>query len=363
MSGADPAYAGLDLLATAVIVLDRDLCVRHANPSAEQLLQRSRRTLDGAAFDALFLDGVSLAAKLRQALLAQRGFADYAATLTCPGRDSIQVDVLATPVEAPQSGMLLEIRVMDQHLRIEREEQLLQHSRFNRELVRNLAHEIRNPLGGLRGSAQLLEGELDRADLREYTQVIIKEADRLRALVDRLLVPHRPAQMAPLNIHEVLERVRALIRAEFPQGVDLRRDYDASLPEIRGDREQLIQVLLNIVRNAAQAVHGREGAQILLRTRVARSVSIGRRMYRLALQVQVIDNGPGIDAALREHIFYPLVSGREGGTGLGLALAQTWVQHHMGLLECESEPGRTVFRIVLPLSAPDGAPTTTEAGR
>ena len=343
------SFAGLDLLATAVVVLDDELRIRFANAAAEQLLQTSRRSLLGAVFDELFIDAAPLAEKLRQALVKHWGFWDQALPLTRPGQDSLHVNVLATPVELPVEGLLLEIRSIDQHLRIEREEQLLQQHQANRELIRNLAHEIKNPLGGLRGSAQLLEGELDRIELREYTQVIIKEADRLQALVDRLLTPHRTPHIGPVNIHEALERVRSLISAEFPSGIALRRDYDTSLPDIHGDREQLIQVVLNIVRNAAQALRGQADAEIRLRTRVARSVTIARRMHRLALELQIIDNGPGIPAELRDRIFYPLVSGRDGGTGLGLTLAQTYVQHHQGVLECESEPGHTVFRIVLPI--------------
>jgi len=186
--------------------------------------------------------------------------------------------------------------------------------------------------------------------------VIIKEADRLQALLDRLLTPHRPANRVLLSIHEVCERVRSLILAEFPGGIRVERDYDASLPELRGDPEQLIQAVLNIVRNAAQAISeaghrtsSQGSGHIILRTRVARRVTLARRLYRLALELQVIDNGPGVPAEIRERIFNPLVSGREGGTGLGLTLAQTYVQHHHGAIECESQPGRTCFRIVLPL--------------
>ncbi|MCX7159446.1 MAG: nitrogen regulation protein NR(II), partial [Proteobacteria bacterium] len=230
----------------------------------------------------------------------------------------------------------------------------------NRELIRNLAHEIKNPLGGLRGSAQLLERELDKAELKEYTQVIIKEADRLQALMDRLLTPHRTPRLAPLNVHEILERVRSLILAEFADGVTIKRNYDVSVPELVGDKEQLIQAILNIARNAAQALQaGRstEGTRpnglprgtIELRTRIARQLTIVRRRHRLALELQVIDDGPGVADDIRDKIFNPLVSGREGGSGLGLSLAQTFVQYHQGMIECESKPGRTVFTILLPL--------------
>jgi two-component system, NtrC family, nitrogen regulation sensor histidine kinase GlnL len=343
------SLAGLDLLATGVLILDDGLRVRYANSAMEQMMQCASRTILGQPFGDLFIDAQDLGGKLEHARDEHRGFADQAVTLTRHGHDALHANVVVTPTEAPMDGLLLEIRSIDQHLRVEREANLLHQHQANRELIRNLAHEIKNPLGGIRGSAQLLEGELDRGDLREYTQVIIKESDRLQVLMDRLLTPHRPPHMGAVNIHEVCERVRSLILAEFPSDVSIWRDYDTSLPDIHGDREQLIQVVLNIVRNAAQALRGQQNGEIRLRTRVARSVTIARRMHRLAVELQVIDNGPGILPELLDRIFYPLVSGREGGTGLGLTLAQTYVQHHHGLIECESEPGRTVFRIVLPL--------------
>ncbi len=195
--------------------------------------------------------------------------------------------------------------------------------------------------------------ELPDRSLFEYTQVIIHEADRLQSLVDRLLAPHRRArEVVDVNIHEVCERVRSLILAEYPKGLAVVRDYDISLPEFRGDREQLIQVVLNITQNAAQALADRRAAgdaRIVLRTRAARQVTIGKQRYRLALELHVEDNGPGVPAEIRDRIFYPLVSGREGGSGLGLTLAQDFVQQHQGTIECESEPGRTLFKILLPL--------------
>ena len=232
-------------------------------------------------------------------------------------------------------------------------QQLLDQAQANKELIRNLAHEIKNPLGGIRGSAQLLEMELNDKELTEYTQVIIHEADRLQTLVDRLLAPHRrPHVVGDVNIHEVCERVRALILAEFPRGLRVVRDYDISIPEFRGDREQLIQAVLNIAHNAAQALGERIAAgdgQIILRTRVGRQVTFGKQRYRLALELHVIDNGPGVPDSIKDRIFFPLVSGRDGGSGLGLTLAQTFVQQHHGLIECESEPGQTDFKILIPL--------------
>ena len=229
----------------------------------------------------------------------------------------------------------------------------MERAQANKELIRNLAHEIKNPLGGIRGAAQLLQMEIDSRELTEYTQVIIHEADRLQALVDRLLAPHRrPHQVGDVNIHEVCERVRSLILAEFPKGLKVRRDYDTSIPEIRGDREQLIQAVLNIAHNAAQALADRVAAgdaEITMRTRIARQVTFGKQRYRLALELHVIDNGPGVPDSIKERIFYPLVTGRDGGSGLGLTLAQNFVQQHHGLIECDSVPGRTDFKILIPL--------------
>jgi two-component system nitrogen regulation sensor histidine kinase GlnL len=250
-----------------------------------------------------------------------------------------------TRIDAFGLALLAELRPIEQQMRQAREERLASEQQASRELIRNLAHEIKNPLGGLRGSAQLLERELDKAELREYTQVIIKEADRLQALMDRMLTPHRTPRVEPLGIHEVLERVRALVQAEFP-ATRIERDYDPSLPDMSGDREQLIQAVLNIVRNAAQA----GSKTVLLRTRALRQITILRHRHRLALELRVVDDGPGVPEEIQERIFNPLVSGREGGTGLGLSLAQTFIQYHQGVIEFESRPGRTTFRILLPLT-------------
>jgi two-component system nitrogen regulation sensor histidine kinase GlnL len=271
------------------------------------------------------------------------------------GKDPLQVHSIVAALDE-EDMVLIELRENVQQLKLDREERILDQSQVNKELIRNLAHEIKNPLGGIRGAAQLLEMELPPrhlAELREYTQVIIKEADRLQTLVDRLLAPHRrPHIVGDVNIHEVCERVRSLILAEFPTGLTICRDYDASIPEFRGDKEQLIQTVLNIAHNAAQALSERieQGdAELILRTRIARQVTLAKVRYNLALDLHIIDNGPGIPPQIRDRIFYPLVSGRDGGSGLGLTLAQTFVQQHLGVIECESRPGLTDFRILLPL--------------
>jgi two-component system nitrogen regulation sensor histidine kinase GlnL len=340
-------FPGLELLATPVVLVDAEWRLVHANPAAEDLFAFSLKSAAGQALAQLFTDTSELVASLNTVSGDHWSYTGRDLVLTRPGQAGLHLNCLITPADTGGARFLIEFRPIDQQIKLAREQRQMDQQQANRELIRNLAHEIRNPLGGLRGSAQLLERELERPDLREYTQVIIKEADRLQALMDRLLTPHRPPQIGPLNIHEVLERVRTLVLAEFPDGIRIERDYDASLPDLHGDKEQLIQAVLNVVRNAAQALQGR--GEVELRTRAARQVTLARRRHKLALELQVVDNGPGIPEVLRERIFYPLVSGRDGGSGLGLTLSQTFVQYHQGTIECDSKPGRTCFTIMLPL--------------
>lgn len=345
--------AGLDLLPTAVVVLDDGFVVRYANPAAEQLLETAARALVGQAFLRLFAEAAELEQTAREALHTRWNYAAQNVSFLRPGREPLPLACFVTRTESPEAPLIVELRPIEQMLRIAREERLLSEQQVYRELIHNLAHEIRNPLGGLRGSAQLLERELPEPGLREYTQVIIKEADRLQVLLDRLLTPHRTPKIGPLNIHEVLERVRSVVQAEFGGRVELQRDYDPSVPELQGDMEQLIQALLNVARNAAQAICGvapESRGTILFRSRVLRQITIARQRYRLALELQIVDSGPGVPEDIRERIFHPLVSGRDGGSGIGLSLAQTYVQYHGGVIECESQPGNTVFSILLPLA-------------
>jgi two-component system nitrogen regulation sensor histidine kinase GlnL len=324
-------------------VLDDEFVVRYANPAAENLLSAGARSLIGQPFLAFFAERAELERSLEDARVIHWDYSARNVTYVRIGRDPVPLSCTVTRIDAFGAALLAELRPIGERLRIEREARIESEQQANRELVRNLAHEIKDPLGGLRGSAQLLERELDRPELREYTQVIIKEADRLQTLMDRMLTPHRAPQLEPLGLHEVLERVRSLVSAEF--GIEIVRDYDPSLPELQGDREQLIQAVLNIARNAAQV----GSRTITFRTRAVRQVTILKQRYRLALELQVIDDGPGVPEAIQERIFNPLVSGREGGTGLGLSLAQTFVHYHHGVVEFESKPGRTIFRILLPI--------------
>jgi two-component system nitrogen regulation sensor histidine kinase GlnL len=346
-------YAGLDLLATAVLIVDAAGSIGYANEAAEVLLETSRRHLVGHSAQRLFGDEHQFERLKAAAGAGDVGQLRHVVELRRHLREPVLVQVLVSALGADDGGMLLEMIEIEQQLRHSRGDRQLGLSEANRHLLRNLAHEVRNPLGGIRGAAQLLERELDRGEQREYTRVIIAEADRLQVLVDRLLASQRsPRVVAEYSIHEICERVRTVILAEFPHGLEIQRDYDASMPGGRGDKEQLIQAVLNIVRNAAQALAGRRAdgdAQIVLRTRIARHATIARRHVRLAAELTVIDNGPGVPEELADRIFFPLVSGRDDGTGLGLTLAQAFVLANDGSIEFDSKPGRTAFRILLPL--------------
>lgn len=343
-------FAGLDFLASTVLMLDEGLVVRYINPAGENLLAVSLRSVAGKPLSAVCTCSAILQGALDNALNNNWGYTGQNIELKRSDGELLHINCTVTPLRPELAAgvrLLLELQPIEQQLAATREEHLIEQQKATRELIRNLAHEIKNPLGGIRGAAQLLEHELGNPSLREYTQVIIKEADRLRDLVQRLLTPHRTMLPTTVNIHEILERVRSLLTAEFPGSLAMRRDYDTSLPELVGDREQLIQAVLNIARNAAQAMRG-EG-EIVLRTRVLRQVTLAKKRYRLALDIKVIDNGPGIPETVRERMFYPLVSGREGGSGLGLTIAQNFVQHHRGTIDCSSRPGQTIFTIRLPV--------------
>jgi two-component system, NtrC family, nitrogen regulation sensor histidine kinase GlnL len=349
--GADAgsATAGLELLATAVLLLDRARRVTYANPAAENLFELSRKHLLGHRPEQLFTDAAGLSAAIDKAVQEGATYTEQELELAVNGKAKLHLTCTVSPVEATHGSLLLEFRHIDQQLKIAREQRLNEQQQANRELIRNLAHEIKNPLGGIRGAAQLLERELDRPQLIEYTQVVIGEADRLQALVNRLLTPHRLPTFRRTNIHELLARVRSLVQAEFPR-VAIVCDFDISLPEFDADPEQLTQAALNIVRNAAQALEGTTAdPQIRLTTRVARYVTLAKKRHRLALSLSIADNGPGVPEAIRDRIFFPLVSGREGGSGLGLTLAQAFVAQHGGAIECDSVPGRTVFTILIPI--------------
>ena len=355
-SGITSDFDTFDMLATMVAVVQPDGECLFANAAFENVTRLSRRAVQRSNLFDWFADANRLSDTVNGVARNAYSSSRFEALLRCGSsrahEELLPVHVIVSQMDNDQR-VLVELIENAQQTRQDREERTFDQVQATKELTRNLAHEIKNPLGGIRGAAQLLAMELDSEELTEYTQVIIHEVDRLQALVDRLLAPHRHAQVVgDVNIHEICERVRSVIQAEYPRGLVFDRDYDTSLPDFRGDREQLIQAVLNIVQNAAQALHARIAAGdavITLRTRVARQVTIGKQRWRLALELHVEDNGPGVPAEIRDRIFFPLVSGRDGGSGLGLTLAQTIAQQHQGMIDCESEAGRTDFRITLPL--------------
>ena len=347
----------LDLLATAVLLLDPAGRVTHANPAAENLFELSRQKFLRHTLAELFGTNAALTQAIERANASGASYTEQELELGIAGKPKLHLTCTVSSIDTPDAAWLLEFRHIDQQLKIAREERLNEQQQANRELIRSLAHEIKNPLGGIRGAAQLLERELDRPQLVEYTQVIIGEADRLRALVNRLLAPHRAPSYRRINIHEVLVRVKGVVQAEFPT-IPIVCDFDTSLPEFDADHEQLTQAALNVVRNAAQALAGQPNAapEIRIVTRVARGVTLARRHHRLALAIAVEDNGPGVPESLRDRIFFPLVSGREGGSGLGLTIAQTFITQHGGTIACDSDRDRTVFTILLPMSGERALP-------
>lgn len=339
----------LEHLNTAIILLDGESRIVYLNPAAENLFGLSKTTLLGHPLQHAFTHTEQLFNTIQLALAEHASHIEHDLTLgTYSHSTKFHLSCSATPLQALPYVLLLEFYTIDRPLKLARDEQMFDQTQANRLLLRNLAHEIKNPLGGIRGAAQLLEHELERPALREYTQVIIQEADRLRSLMEKLLTPQHVPHFNALNIHEVLERVRSVVLAELPSELRIQRDYDISLPDLTGDKEQLIQVFLNLVRNAAQAMSGH--GNIGLRTRISRQATLMKKRHSLAVMVQVIDNGPGIPELLRDKIFYPLVSGRADGHGLGLTLAQDFISQHQGSIEFESEPGRTCFTVLLPLS-------------
>lgn len=344
----------LDHLNEAILLFNKDFRLIYINPAGEMLFADSAKHLLGHPAKRLFKSAnYDLFSDLFQRLNQHEPLVDREVILESLNQ-SITVNLSATPIleNSQLSEILIELQQVDRHLRITKEEQLLAQQNTSRMLVRGLAHEIKNPLGGLRGAAQLLDLELTDPELKEYTQIIIAESDRLQELMDKMLGPNKPALKNLLNIHEVLERVRNLVSVETGPNIQLQSDYDPSIPELFADKNQLIQAFLNIVRNAIQALQS--SGKIILKTRIQRHMTIGRKRYKLVVKVDIIDNGPGIQPGLMGQIFYPMITGRAEGTGLGLSIAQSLINQHNGLIECESEPGHTVFSIYLPIAGDTG---------
>lgn len=350
----------LDVLSTGVIILDAQFCVVYANVGAQDLLAVGLNQARGRPITELFIQSQALDLILRRSLKRNEPCAEHEMQLmpaAMPGdREPVVVDITVTPLEGQITGTHLLIELADARARrrLARESELLSRLDGSRLMIRQLGHEIKNPLGGLRGAAQLLDRELHDGALKEYTTVIINEADRLRALVDSMLGPSRPPQKSLINVHELCEHVFHLLRSEAGAGVTIERDYDPSLPSAEFDRDEIIQALLNVTRNALQALPA-AGGRVILRSRALSNINIGVVRHRLVANIQVEDNGYGVPPELNRSLFYPLVTSRPNGSGLGLAVAQDLVARHRGIVEFDSQPGRTVFSLLLPL-LPSEAP-------
>ncbi|MEM1141367.1 MAG: nitrogen regulation protein NR(II) [Pseudomonadota bacterium] len=340
----------IDNLSSGIIGVDREYRIRLINPSVETLFQLSEGRILDHPLEVLEESGVKWLETVKQAEAERRSIVRRGLTLETRDGPPAIADMIVTPLlEVEGLAFLIELQPVDRLLRISREENLMNAQQTTRTVVRGLAHEIKNPLGGIRGAAQLLERELPNNSLQEYTGIIIQEADRLRSLVDQLLGPSHKPTLMELNIHEVVEHVAQLARVEAGDRLRLIRDYDPSLPSVRGDRSQLIQAFLNILRNALQATQAQGHCAITLCSRAQRQFTIGNKRHRLVCRIDVKDNGPGIPNEIRETLFVPMVSGRAEGTGLGLSISQAIVHRHGGLLSCDSKPGNTCFSIFLPM--------------
>ncbi len=322
------------------------------NPAAENIIDISARRAIGESILKLVGDEESLGDILFKVLETNSNYAnEFRLPPTEVHSKERILDCRVSPVEIGAARLLVEIHDVTRRSRISRENALMVQHGAGRRMVRQLAHEIKNPLGGIRGAAQLLERQLPSDELREYTGVIISETDRLAALVDTLLGPGGPPRKRPVNIHEILEYVIRLIEAEAPKQLSFHREYDPGLPDLPLDRDQVVQAILNIVRNAVRALEGH--GHIVVRSRATHNYTIGKKRHPVIATIEIEDDGPGIPEELQDSIFYPLVTSRDDGTGLGLPAAQELLSRHGGLIEFESRPGRTLFLLRIPLSQDD----------
>ena len=347
-----PKFEGLEHLTSAVIICSERFSIDYMNPSAEIMLEISHDQACGQVMSLFFEEFDLFKHAALSAKKSQSAFRENEVFIRSKQNKTLCVTFTVSWL-GNSDYYLIEMIQMDQHLRIAKEERMFIQQQANADLLRNLAHEIRNPLGGLRGAAQLLEKELASKNLKEYTEIIISEADRLQNLMSKLLTPHQLPSYDTTNIHEVIERVRGLVVSEFGSEIEFVRDYDISLPEFVGDREKLIQALLNICRNAMQALlkqSDTENPSLKVVTRSERQIVFNKKKHSAAIRIDIVDNGPGVPEPIKDTIFYPLVSGNDEGTGLGLSLAQNLISLHQGMISLHSEPGRTVFSIILPIN-------------
>ena len=349
---AELARKALEHQPSAVLVLSPSWKLKWMNPAAEALFGISGGRALGEPLDLLLHHSEPVVGQLRAATASAAGQSFSLRQQSLRLRDSsiLAVDLTCASMDG-DGDLLIEAQPLDRLQRINQDDRLINIQEITASLVRGLAHEVKNPLGGIRGAAQLLSHELQRPDLAEYTSVIIRECDRLTELVDAMLGPSKPLNVSTINVHRVLEHVAKVAMDGLSAAqAELVRDYDPSLPGIEADEDLLIQALLNLVNNACNALQGVADAQLAMRTRPLHRFTIHGRLHRLVVRIEVEDNGPGIPEDLLDRMFYPMISGTANGTGLGLAITQTIVRRHQGMIECASHPGKTIFSIILPLA-------------
>ena len=342
----------LENLNTVLVVIDNSLRIVYANHAGQALFATGTKQLYGQPLADFFVPNTINKARLRAAFRRGEDFTENEIKLYFRDNRVVLADLTVTNLSTEDGPTLLfEVKKIAQQKRISRENQQHAQHYAARELIRGLAHEIKNPLGGIRGAAQLLEKALESAEQKEFTQLIIEQSDRLRNLVDRLLGPNSLPRLEWCNLHRPLEKVRSLMKADTTQAIAITRDYDPSIPEVRVDPDMLQQAVLHIVRHAIQALRDSTtpNPQLRLVTRIERQLTIHGHRHPLAAQIKIIDNGPGIPSEIRDTLFYPLVTSKDSGSGLGLSIAQTLVNHHDGKIEVDSRPGHTEFILSLPI--------------
>ncbi len=339
----------IDSLATAIVVLNKQYQLECINSAAEELFGVSQRRayLEPIA-SLLGRENQELLTRLEDNLMRGHAWTEHERIINVANNKEVTVDYTVSPlmIEGDEK-ILIEIVRLDRQLKIIKESHLLKEHQATRSMLRGMAHEIKNPLGGLRGAAQLLEGELENKELTEYTGIIIKEADRLHTLVDRMLGPNMVPNKVKHNIHEVLHHVYKVLSTKDNEQVNFRIDYDPSIPLLNFDRDMLVQAVMNIAGNALRAIEHQ--GELTFKTRVLLRHTVNGHLYKLVACISIIDNGPGINDDIAAKIFFPMVSGQTDGTGLGLAISQMLINQHGGLIEFDTEMGRTEFRVMLPI--------------
>jgi two-component system nitrogen regulation sensor histidine kinase GlnL len=349
----------IDNLHSAVIVIGEDLQIVCMNPAAEMLFHISNARASNKNIRELVINEHEFFDRLERSIVSSHPYTVYEDQLLLHHHQTVDVDYSVSPIQYQETGayLLLEFIRLKTQQKLLHEDSILSQHEASKSLLRGLAHEIKNPLGGIRGAAQLLEREMNDTtenDTSQLTQIIINEADRLKNLLDRMVGPKDIPTKTDVNIHKILEHVRQLVLAENDQ-LNIAMDYDPSLPDLYADESMMVQVILNITRNAVTALdlnntEEADNKKIIFKTRAQRNCKIVSHTYPLVAKIDISDNGSGVSKEIQEKIFMPMITGHAEGTGLGLSIAQTLVQQHNGLIEFTSKPGKTIFTLLLPLN-------------